>query len=271
MDIFIFMKYKYHQNAFNDLTENCFYFLGFICADGCLKKTGEIAININEKDVIILEKLQQYLQTKKPIYHYNKTKSVMFTFGNKHIFDNVLKFGLTTNKSLTLKFPNNIPDRMVNHFIRGYFDGDGCVSSINRKRTNSLRINIVGTFEFLTDLQRYVSSKTGISHKKISLITKNKNTYQLNYKGKNDIMKIKDFLYYNSNIHLDRKYEIFNIDITTKKIDTTTSKYKNICYRKKNNKWSSFYYENSKRIEKSGFKTEEDAYNFLKTKMGLLK
>ena len=34
------------------------------------------------------------------------------------------KFGLYPNKSLTLKFPN-IPNKFLSHFIRGVFDGDG--------------------------------------------------------------------------------------------------------------------------------------------------
>ncbi len=36
--------------------------------------------------------------------------------------------GCLQNKSLTLKFPTCVPENLLHHFIRGYFDGDGWVS-----------------------------------------------------------------------------------------------------------------------------------------------
>ena len=260
------MKYQYNENAFNDNTEEMYYFLGFMSADGCLKNTGEISININVKDIKILEDLKNYLGTKKPIYFQKINNSVIFSFGNKKIYNNITKFGLTPQKSLTLKFPPNIPNNMMNHFIRGYFDGDGSVSIIERKTILGLKINLVGTFEFLSGLQNHLINHINITPKKISQIKKNKNTYQLNFKSKSDIIKLRDFLYMNSHVFLNRKYEIFKTDITCKKINTTTSQYKNVCYRKKTKKWSVFYYENNKRKEKSGFNSEIDANNYLKLK-----
>lgn len=263
------MRYSYNINAFNDNTEQMYYFLGFISADGCLTKTGEISININNKDIEILNRFREYLKTNKPIFEFEKTNSVMFSFGNKKIYSNISMFGLTPKKSLTLLFPKNIPHHMIHHFIRGYFDGDGCVSLINRKTIYGLKINIVGTMEFLTDLQNHLVEKLGIIPKKIIQMTKNKNTFQLNFKGKKDIIKIRNFLYENANIFLTRKFNIFQTDIINKKENTTTSKYKNVCFRKKTNKWSAVFYLKNKRKEKSGFKTEEEAYEFLK--MGLKK
>jgi hypothetical protein len=266
--LFIGMKYFYDENAFNDNTEEMYYYLGFISADGCLKKTGEIAININIKDVKLLEEFKKYLNTEKPIYYQNKTNSVLFSFGNKKIYNNIIKFGLTPKKSLTLKFPKNIPKNMLKHYIRGYFDGDGSISIINRKTILGLKINIVGTFEFLNTLQNHLSIFLGIVPKKILQIGESKNTFQLNYKSKNDILKIRDFLYNDSNIFLKRKFEIFQTEIINKKEIAGLSKYKNICFRKKTQTWSVLFYENNKRKEKSGFKTEMDAYDFLKKKTG---
>lgn len=61
-----------------------------------------------------------------------------------------------------------------------------------------------------------------------------------------------------------RKYEIFNTEIILKKQNTTSSRYKNICFRKRTNKWSVLYYVNNVRKEKSGFLNENDALFFLK-------
>ena len=37
------------------------------------------------------------------------------------------KHGCVENKSLILQFPTTVPEELMHHFIRGYFDGDGCI------------------------------------------------------------------------------------------------------------------------------------------------
>jgi hypothetical protein len=264
------MKYFYKENAFNDNTEECYYFLGFIFADGCASDKGEIRINLNIKDEEILKNFKNYLQTEKPIFYYNKTNSCALSFGNKKILNTMMSFGLTPRKSLTLKFPNGIPQNMVCHFIRGYFDGDGCVSILKGKNTLRLRINLVGTLEFLSELQNILIKELGINKTEITNITSGKNVYQLNIKNNTDIKKIKKFFYENSTTYLRRKKIIFDTEVDMKILsNTTTSKYKNILYRKKGKSWSILYKLDGKRIEKPGFKSEKDAYAFLtKIKMG---
>jgi hypothetical protein len=258
------MRYFYNENAFNDNTEECYYFLGFIFADGCLQNNGEICININVKDEEILNKFKKYLQIEKPLSYYKKTNSCRLSFGNKRIVKNLMSFGLTPRKSLTIKFPNNIPQNMIRHFMRGYFDGDGCVSIKKGINTLSLRINLVGTYEFLTILQDHLIQSLGIKKLKISNINIGKNTYQLNIQNKTGVEKIKKYFYYNSTVFLNRKREIFFID-TDKKIEnrTSASKYRNVFYRKRTKCWGITYYKDKKRLEKSGFKTEIKAYNEL--------
>ena len=40
-------------------------------------------------------------------------------------------------KTFTLRFPteNQVPKELLRHFIRGYFDGDGCVSFYTNRKT----------------------------------------------------------------------------------------------------------------------------------------
>ena len=47
---------------------------------------------------------------------------------NDRLYEDLRKFGLKRRKSLTLKFSTHIKDQHLSHFIRGYFDGDGCIS-----------------------------------------------------------------------------------------------------------------------------------------------
>ena len=47
--------------------------------------------------------------------------------GSKEMFKDLKQLGMTVRKSNTLTFPN-VPNLYLRHFVRGYFDGDGCVT-----------------------------------------------------------------------------------------------------------------------------------------------
>lgn len=73
-------------------------------------------------------------------------------------------------KSLTLKFPNiNIFENknLIRHFIRGYIDGDGCISYCDKEHKH-MTLRILGTKDFLNILQKYLPlEKKNKLHKKI--------------------------------------------------------------------------------------------------------
>ena len=50
---------------------------------------------------------------------------------DNHFHNRLIELGCTPQKSLTLKFPDESIFKskdLIRHFIRGYFDGDGCFS-----------------------------------------------------------------------------------------------------------------------------------------------
>ena len=263
------MKYTYNIKAFSSFNEESAYFLGLLYADGNLTDKGKIQLNIKDKE--LLEKFKLFLQTEKPIYYVKSTESYMFAFKCQEITDNLIKLGLHPRKSLTLKFPNFIPDDCVHHFIRGYFDGDGCVSYLKRKESTSLRVHFVGTLEFLFEIQKILIKKYNIGVRKIAQITENRNTFQLEIKAIMDVLFFKEFIYHEATVFLTRKKVIFDYDTTIKNTNhTTTSKYRNICFNKKTNRWRATTYINGIRKEKSSFLTEADAYSYLlKIKNGI--
>ena len=84
---------------------------------------------------------------------------------NKHLWFTLYKLGCVPNKSLILKFPKLSiflnPKDLVKHFVRGYIDGDGCISYVktNPKDINSNyspSVSILGTKDFLTVLSYYM-------------------------------------------------------------------------------------------------------------------
>lgn len=80
---------------------------------------------------------------------------------SKHLWEILTNYGCTPRKSLTLQFPNeNIfkESSLVKHFIRGYWDGDGCLSYGDSKHTCA-DISVLGTEDFLTSLKNNLPLK----------------------------------------------------------------------------------------------------------------
>ena len=77
-----------------------------------------------------------------------------FSIRNAQLHDSLIKQGCVPNKSLILTFPdiNVVSEDLVRHFIRGYFDGDGCLS-FNKNKYCTPNISILGTKQFLEKLE----------------------------------------------------------------------------------------------------------------------
>jgi intein/homing endonuclease len=257
------MKYKYNLKAFEEITNESAYFLGLLYADGNLSDRGRVTLNLSIKDIELVYKFINFLGTDKPLSIIKKTNSVSFSFQNKVITKQLINLGLKPRKSLILKFPKFIDSLFLKDFIRGYFDGDGSVSLKKRKTTSNIRVHLVGTFDMLFNIQKHLIKLYNINETKIGQITKNKNTFQLEIRNKKDVIIFKNFLYDGSNLYLERKKDIFDVDTTLKNVDSnTTSRYRNVCFNKRTKRWRAAYYLNNIRKEKS-FPTEEEAFNFL--------
>ena len=119
----------------------------------------------------------------------------------------LISYGCIPKKSLVLKFPDinifkNI--ELIRHFIRGYVDGDGCLSFQNKEHTIP-HIDILGTEEFLTTLKKYIPIECKVSK------CSNKRLFHIGVSRKR-AYEFTKFLYNNSTIFLDRKknkYEEF--------------------------------------------------------------
>lgn len=55
--------------------------------------------------------------------------------------NDLINLGCIPRKTLVLKFPNEstVPKQLIKHFIRGYMDGDGCISTYYKKRKERKR------------------------------------------------------------------------------------------------------------------------------------
>lgn len=124
--------------------------------------------------------------------------------------------GITIRKSLSIKFPN-VEDKFKKHVIRGIFDGDGSVY-VNRTSTNYKGIR--KTYTYINASITTGSEKMGIKLKEIfnangigaTIIkdSRGKSVWYVKIYSRENIRKLFDYLYNDSEVFLKRKKDIFN-------------------------------------------------------------
>lgn len=236
--MYIYMKNRKHfinENYFESVeTEKQAYILGFIYADGCVQEyptTSGLSFSQLEQDVDILEKIKEEMSSTYPFFNQvqkqNGKITTRFYAYSKKLCEDLVKLGATTKKSLIIKFPTFLDENLLRHFIRGYFDGDGCiwngkrkvmkVKDLNRKEGFRYRIihNVKFTFtsntDFIIGLQDYLIKTLGLRKNKIFNRFKcNKSVSTLEYCGRGNIKKLYDFMYKDATIYGERKFKKFN-------------------------------------------------------------
>lgn len=213
-------RYLLNHNYFDEIdTEAKAYILGFIYADGFVgnEHYNNIVISINDYDIVkcIAKEIEftgTIRKTKKGGFK-NSRSGYSLNFSSKIMADTLRKIGLYPNKSLTISELPNIQKRLMRHFIRGYFDGDGSIllshNSSYYRNGNVVKkyiyptynFNILGTENFLKSIVK----EANFNYAKIR-DTKTKEIKSLNICAKKEFDNIFNYLYSNSTIKLERKY-----------------------------------------------------------------
>lgn len=105
------------------------YFLGLLYADGNVYlKRNRVQITLQNEDIEILIKFANAIGYTGPFYNDRKKYTKMIICSKKMVQD-LIRVGCIPKKSLILQFPTQeqVPEQLIGHFIRGYFDGDGSV------------------------------------------------------------------------------------------------------------------------------------------------
>ena len=209
------MKRKeYNHSYFENIdSEDKAYFLGFIYADGSVveNKRNSLYIKIHPKDQHILEDLIKCIDGEMDIWKPKDRDICQIGLSGKTIINDLIRNGLHQNKTFTIKYPN-IPVELERHFLRGYFDGDGCIRIKKDKRDGNeigdMRI-VGGSIDMLNSINERMNFLFGT--KKNSLYgPKDKDYKFLGWGGMKDIESIYHGFYDNSNFYLKRKKETFD-------------------------------------------------------------
>ena len=208
----MYRKYQINENFFDSIdSEEKAYFLGFLFADGCNNEIrGNIRLSLKHTDVSVLNTLKSFIYPNfdKPLGVSRKDNcndSIYLDMTNKYMSSTLARLGMIQNKTLKLKFPN-IDSTLHSHFIRGYIDGDGCISYFMLRGIHfKCQLRVLGTLEFCGAIQRIINSNCETT----GSIRKRGNIHELSYTSRRQVIRVCEYLYFNSNLFLQRKFDKF--------------------------------------------------------------
>jgi len=207
--------FNYHYFDTIDTPDKA-YFLGWLYSDGNnYPENHSVQLKIKDSDIEILEVIRSYIADEnypiKIVKRKNENTQCNLIFSNIHFSNKCIEKGVFKDKTFTLKFPNEkqVPKHLQSHFIRGYFDGDGCILTSKNKNYNRLNYQFIisGNYEVLSGIQIILMNQ--LDFKQTKLI-KNKNIFNMCYGGNKQVKKIYNWLYKDCNdLYLKRKKEKF--------------------------------------------------------------
>lgn len=196
-------KYHINQDYFKTWSRNMAYIFGLWCADGCIYGDKMFDITLHAKDKYILKRIAEELEYEGNLYDGVDRQSSRINFSCVVIYKDIIALGGTETKSKTLKFPS-VPKEFLPDFIRGYFDGDGCVMRLKNNRLNSAFTS--GSKDFLDALFQILKEEAGVNGGSYD-----PSCMSLKF-GKRDTLKIGSYMYQNDpELFLMRKRNKFDI------------------------------------------------------------
>lgn len=192
-------KYNIDQDYFKTWSRNMAYMFGFWFADGCIYGERMFDITVHKKDKYILKRFAEELGFEGKLYDYVDRQAARINFSCKTIHDDIVALGGKECKSLDCTFPK-VPQEYLHDFIRGYFDGDGCVCLCKNNRLQTSFTS--GSPDFLRELHKAIKKETGIAGGSLS-------GYSLSF-GKRDSILLGNYMYAdNPELYLKRKRDKF--------------------------------------------------------------
>lgn len=206
--------YTIDENFFNFIdTEEKAYWLGFLYADGYLKKDKPvIELALKYDDINHIEKFKNSIDSNHKIYIRNiklkdkEYQSCRICLHNKQLYNSLIKHGCINNKSKIIKYPDFLTEDLERHFIRGFFDGDGNISL----ESNSVdRVSRVRFFSGSEDFIKTLSYKLNYLLDTDIGYSWDRTCFSIVYGRKSDKIKLLNYMYKDCTIYLDRKFNVY--------------------------------------------------------------
>ena len=213
-------------------TELQAYLLGFYAADGNInekRKTFRIHLQKQDSELVYLYKdiispdartftVEEHKTTGRNGQEVNAHESFGVDITSAKLCTDLVNLGIGYNKSYSDLHIPEMPESLIRHFIRGYFDGDGCITIwLSKEKGKSDRVR--GKFDICAKSASILNEfiKFFATHDiKINLnYLKRDDMYRITTSSKKELEKIYNMLYKDSNFYLSRKFNKFDHYVNT--------------------------------------------------------
>lgn len=224
--------HQFNHNYFKTIdTEEKAYILGFLYTDG-YNSDKQVVITQLEQDVDILEKINKALdadnQIKRKLQSTNNKTVCQLCYSSIDMCADLTNLGCFRNKSLACTFPTFLDKSLIRHFIRGYFDGDGCVwigkrkimtvkdktrpSGFRERIVQNVKFTITGNMTFINSLQdelvqmlEFKKTKLNFSKAKNANNSTCDKVCTMEYSGRKQMQSFYNYMYEGASIWGNRK------------------------------------------------------------------
>ena len=202
------------ENFININKKEISYILGFIWADGYIRKPYNISVQVNMKDSKELKSIfnktgewNYYITSRYDKRTQRKYESFIIQTSNKNIVDFLIENDYDKKSYISpSKILNLIPDNLKKYFYRGYSDGDGNFYIGENLYQYTLSGHYKQDWNFIKNLYENLDIKYTIKQVNNE---KSKSSF-VRIVNKNDIDIFGNYIYQNwDNIGLNRKYKKF--------------------------------------------------------------
>lgn len=200
------------ESFFEEWSHELAYFLGWLASDGNISEESN-AFRITSTDIDHLEKMfslfsygwetcvREWDKEKHPNYKPAGTIAI----SRKDIMDKIIDYGIPPSKSLIIEMPY-IPTEYMRDFVRGVFEGDGCITY--KDNLSPKIVFATGSEKFAYGLGEAIERQTGL---KIHVYVDDKRTWTLEYDSITSVKMLFKYMYEGvpSELILKRKYDVF--------------------------------------------------------------
>lgn len=221
-------KYTLNESYFDEIdTPNKAYILGFLYADGYNNRiNNSVVLSLSKEDREILEKISEEVGSNKPLFesdYVNKNDGterhmLILTMASKHMCEALEKWGLTQNKTFIITFPDFLKEDLIPHFVRGYFDGDGCACSTFDKGRPKFQITLMSSTQFCNGLINYLETQNIHFHINQPFRKSEKNKIVRSGSNK-ELPKFINLIYKDADLYLNRKRNKCYAYLETKQVN----------------------------------------------------
>lgn len=200
-------KYPFNEAAFDIVTEDAAYWVGFLMADGCVERkkgnSARIAICLSIRDYEHLKLFRSFIQSSHPIRTWRQ--AVHIEIYSVYMANALALFGVVPHKTFSAQVARLENNR---HFWRGVIDGDGTLKYYRRQKSGwkSSYLELCGSKPLMRQFAEFV--QTHIACKKV-LIRPQGTIHRVALSGSSAI-KIVHLLYHPCAVSLTRKQNSAN-------------------------------------------------------------